>query len=419
MSPASKPDRLAIWLDMRHVADLQIDRRQNLSLTYTDEAVEIFGLGTLCLSVALPVARTTYRHNLTFPWAEGMLPEGETRTVLERLFRVRRGDTFRLLVTIGRECAGAVSFLDPGENPVYSPERHDPLTSEQLEEAISDLKSRPLGADDDVRVSLGGIQAKLLLTKDGDGRWTRPAPGVPSTHILKPEPFEFPGLVASEAYILRAANYCGFPSANVELSNIGGRDVLIVERFDRKIDAHGRILRIHQEDAGQALSLDPSNGKLKYQSSLDEPPSLSAIAEVLRTHGTDPVRDLLRLLEMTTIHIAVGNTDAHARNHGFIHVAGGVSLSPLYDAAPTREFVTTRTVALWVGDQMVLSEITRDHLVREAVGWGFPQATAERTVRRILDTLPDALQRAAEETPQVRPEIVEATLARTRRLQTR
>ena len=115
MSAASAPHQLAIWLDGHHVADLRTDRRQSLSLAYTDEAVEVYGLGAICLSVALPVTKAPYRHVLKFPWAEGMLPEGETRTVLERLFRVRRGNTFALLESIGRDCAGAVSFLGPGE----------------------------------------------------------------------------------------------------------------------------------------------------------------------------------------------------------------------------------------------------------------------------------------------------------------
>lgn len=293
------------------------------------------------------------------------------------------------------------------------------MTDEELQGAISNLKSRPLGADDDVRVSLGGLQAKLLLTKTSDGLWTRPAPGAPSTHILKPEPSEYPGLVASEAYILRTAVRCGLPAADVELSNIAGRNVLVVKRFDRSVDARGRIFRIHQEDAGQALSLDPSDGRLKYQSTKSDPPSLAAIAEVLRTHGVDPVRDFSRLLAMTAICIAIGNTDAHARNHGFIHEAGGVSLAPLYDAAPTSQFVPTRKVALWVDNQMMLAEITPHHLMREAVRWGFPQAVAEKTVKHILDVLPEALKQSADETPEVPSEIVDATHARVQRMQAR
>jgi serine/threonine-protein kinase HipA len=418
MTPAPQLKQLAVWLHGRHVADLKVDSERSLSLIYTTDAVETFGIGTLCLSVALPVVKSRYGHAQVFPWAEGMLPEGETRTVLERRFRVRRGDTFGLLAAIGRDCAGAVTFLEPGEELEAPSTEHALLSDDQIDAAISELPSRPLGADEDVRVSLGGIQAKLLLTKTAAG-WSRPAPGAPSTHILKPEPLEYPGLVAAEAFVLRAARNYGLPSAEVELAKIGGKNVLIVTRFDRNIDFEGRVTRIHQEDGGQALSLDPSDMRAKYQYSGDVLPNLSSLAEVLRTHSTNPVRDLLRLLEMTTIHIAVGNTDAHVRNHGFMHANGGISLSPLYDAAPTWKFAKTRRVALWIDSQMMLSEITPDHLIRESTKWGFPTATATRAVIKVLNELPDAIDRAASETTEVDPEIVEVTQARIRAMQNR
>jgi hypothetical protein len=41
---------------------------------------------------------------------------------------------------------------------------------------VEDLPNRPLGVDEDVRASLGGLQAKLLLTKTDDG-WARPIGG--------------------------------------------------------------------------------------------------------------------------------------------------------------------------------------------------------------------------------------------------
>jgi hypothetical protein len=57
------------------------------------------------------------------------------------------------------------------------------------------LRQHPLGVDEEVRVSLGGLQSKLLLVETADG-WARSAAGTPSTHILKPDPPEHPGLVA-------------------------------------------------------------------------------------------------------------------------------------------------------------------------------------------------------------------------------
>lgn len=107
---------------------------------------------------------------------EGLLPEGETRTVLEREFSIRRGDAFGLLAAIGRDCAGAVSFYEPGVTPADTKSPILRLSDAELDDAIASLPSRPLGAGDEVRVSLGGIQAKLLLVETADGGWARPSP---------------------------------------------------------------------------------------------------------------------------------------------------------------------------------------------------------------------------------------------------
>ena len=43
------------------------------------------------------------------------------------------------------------------------------------------MPRRPLGASQDLRVSLPGMQDKLLLARTPDGRWGRPVDGAPST----------------------------------------------------------------------------------------------------------------------------------------------------------------------------------------------------------------------------------------------
>jgi serine/threonine-protein kinase HipA len=417
VSAAHAKSHLVIWLNARHVADLYSSRGKSLSLVYTEEAIGIFGLGGLCLSVALPVRRSAYSHEEVFPWVEGLLPEGETRTVLEREFQVRRGDTFGLLAKIGRDCAGAVSFYDPGVTPESAQALLTKLTGSELDEAIISLPARPLGADGDVRVSLGGIQAKLLLVQTPDGGWARPSLGNPSTHILKPEPAEYPGLAAAEVFALRAAAACSISSAEASIANIAGKPVIVVRRFDRIIDDAGQVARVHQEDAGQALSLDASNTKSKYQYSESGPPSLAQIADVIRTHGK-PVREgLLALLQMVTFNVAIGNTDAHARNYSFMFGGGGVFPAPLYDTAPTRDFVSTNTLALWVDGQAMLSVVSVDHIVEEAMRWSIPKRVARTVVNEILGDLPGALARAAEDTPEVSPEVVESTIRRVEKLQ--
>jgi serine/threonine-protein kinase HipA len=264
----ARAEVLTVWLRGEPVGQLLRQRDGRLDLRYDSEAVARLGEGSMGVSVTLPVRTKPYRGQAAEAWAEGLLPEGETRTTLERLFRVRRGDTFGLLRMLGRDCAGAVAFTEVGER-YAQPHESVPLSADEVEAAIGDLATHPLGAGEEVRVSLGGLQSKLLLVRDG-ARWARPLGGRPSTHILKPEPAAFPGLAAAEAFSQRAAATAGIVAARVELARYGGRDVLVVERFDREPGPQGAIGRVHQEDGCQALGIAPDD---KYQRAESEPPS--------------------------------------------------------------------------------------------------------------------------------------------------
>ncbi|HTW01581.1 MAG TPA: HipA domain-containing protein [Streptosporangiaceae bacterium] len=117
-----------------------------------------------------------------------------------------------------------------------------------------------------------------------------------------------------------------------------------------------------------------------------------------------------------TFTVAIGNTDAHLRNHAFLHQAGTLALSPAYDAAPTAEFTGTRHLALWIGGQSLLAVVTRRHLLRELASWGMGPDSAADVIDSTLDNLGDAYDQAARLTPEVSPAIVAACRTRTERL---
>ena len=91
------------------------------------------------------------------------------------------------------------------------------LTTRELEELLSNLGSAPLGVGEQVRLSLAGVQEKLVLTKVGGGGWARPARGTPSTHILKPEIPEYGDTVENEAFCMRFAHHLGLEAATVAM----------------------------------------------------------------------------------------------------------------------------------------------------------------------------------------------------------
>ena len=408
---------LQVLLHGEHVAQLRAT--PDLQLQYEPHVVNDLGLGALLLSAALPVESRAYkdtrksrppRYAVEY-WCEGLLPEGETRTLLESRFAVRRGDTIGLLAAIGADCAGAVSFVSDDYSPPVAPAGAAGLDARQLADAVEALPSRPLGVDEDVRVSLGGLQAKLLLTKTETG-WARPVGGQPSTHILKPDPRDLkrPGLVAAEALTLRAARLAGISAAEVQLVRIADRLAAIVERYDRYRDVDGEIRRIHQEDGCQALGLNPAFGA-KYQSAERAAPTYADLARLLATNAAAPDAELLRLGQQMTLSWAVGNTDGHARNFSILIVDGVANLAPAYDVAPTHLFVSGTHSGLWIDDQPMLRWITRGHLVREMTSWGVAGDAANDLVEQTLASLCSALPKAAAELGELLPDqIAEETL---------
>jgi len=396
-------DRLAIWLRGAPVAELTRTRAGELTVTYDPHLVATHGTGALCLSVALPLTTKPYTGRTAKRWLEGLLPEGESRTALEEAFGVDRGDTFGLLAAIGRDCAGAVSFLPPGEEP--SSGALEAITDDDLAAIIDALPDHPLGAEPDVPVSLAGLQQKLLLAHTDDG-WARPRRGAPSTHILKPDPVSTPGLVAAEAYSMRAAALAGLDVAKVDLIDVAGRPVLVVERYDRHRDGNS-VVRLHQEDGCQALGLEPG-GLAKYERKNGDP-TYDQLASVLSNHALDARTELRRLAAAMTCNVALQNVDAHARNHSFFIEGDTVSFAPLYDVAPAVEFTKLRTAALRVGGESRIERISAVHLILEARSWGLAKDTAEQVVIETLSALFDAMPDAAAGLP-----IAAATAKRTR-----
>ena len=92
------------------------------------------------------------------------------------------------------------------------------------------------------------------------------------------------------------------------------------------------------------------------------------------------------------------HTLATRRNHSFLHGTGTLKLAPVYDAAPTAQFVGTRDLALWVGGQAM------DH------------DKAAEVVDSTLARIAAAVSKAAQATPEVSRSVVEACEGQVERL---
>ena len=388
---------LDAWLGEQLLGRLE-RRRGSLRFVYERSAIERHGLGIPLVSVSLPTTLRPLSQRFCLPFFDGLLPEGEARRIIAYDLGLPEADTFGLLAVLGRECAGALAIVATGGSPPPTPtvEAARPMTDDELARKVLNLRGFPLGVDHDIRVSLGGVQEKLLITRKRNG-WGLPVEGSASTHIVKPGRSDLPGNVVSEALCLRVAAALAVPVASAVLDKIAGFDVIIVERFDRAVADDGTIERFHQENACQALGVPVGSVPRKYEQSGG--PSLRQVASVLTRWGTTD--DLEMLLRHTTVNVLVGNADGHAMNTSFLLAPRGVlTLSPMYDVFSSLHYQVDATPGMYINGQTDLRNVTMRDLIAEGIGWGIPPPRAQNIVDELLTNGPAAVTEALNATPQ-------------------
>jgi serine/threonine-protein kinase HipA len=413
---------LDIWLYDELVARVTERRTGKFQLRYTDDALDRWAVGRPLLSVSMPLAPSTYPPGVVGPFLEGLLPEGEARSVLEERYGIRRGDVAGLLAEIGRDCAGAVMVLPAGQEPPADTAAVEPIDDDALATLLRALPERPLGDDDHVRVSLAGQQSKLLLARGVDG-WLQPFGGTPSTHILKPADQRYPDVAANEVLCLRLARELGLTVVEADLLEVDGIPVVVVSRYDRHA-RDGRIERLHQEDVCQALAVDvgPRGGR-KYEGGGG--PGFADVAQLLDVHNGDPGQTG-RLLEVATYTVAIGNADAHGKNLSLLLPPGGrVSLAPLYDvmstvhypevASPLGRASVSTELGMFVDGEREIDAVDASSLRAEAARWHHADDIDDR-VQGLLERFETALEVAATAVPVVPEALLDRLRMRASRL---
>jgi serine/threonine-protein kinase HipA len=382
-------EELAVWLNGTRIA--VVDRR--LRMAYTDDALRRYQLGVPLLCLSLPLRDEPYPQGVVRAFLDGLLPEGAARRTVARDFGVRENDTFGLIQALGRDSAGAL-VIQPVDDPTPAQpttRTAEPLSDENIADLVANLRSAPLGAGGRVRISLAGVQEKLLLTRMPDGAWGRPVDNTPSTHILKPEIAAFPNAVENEAFCMRVAQHLGLDVAPVETTEVLRRKLIVIERYDRVVLDDGSVERLHQEDFCQATGMPPDR---KYEE--DGGPSLRRIAGIVQAVASrESVETLLRAV---TLNVLIGNGDAHAKNFSLLHEgSGGLRLAPLYDLMSTLWYGDDR-LAMYIDDVRRTNRVTGARLINEATRWGLTRRRAAEIIGEVLDRTPSAVAAASTET---------------------
>jgi serine/threonine-protein kinase HipA len=144
-------------------------------------------------------------------------------------------------------------------------------------------------------------------------------------------------------------------AAKPEIKTFGKKSVLVVERFDRRWTADGRLIRLPQEDCCQALSVSPTR---KYQE--HGGPGIEQILRLLR--GSDePLADQRSFLKANIVFWLMGATDGHAKNFSvFLRPGGRFRLTPMYDVISAQPSVDSKQI-LWKHFRLAMSFGTKPH----------------------------------------------------------
>lgn len=379
---------LAVYLAGELAGTLIRKANGNLQFRYRD------GYQGPAVSHAMPLQTEAHPHRACVAVFGGLLLEGESREVLAQNLGVSAGNDFALLADVGGDCAGAITLLAP-ESALPSAPEVKPLSSEDLDHILRELPQRPLAADpkQGIRLSLAGAQAKLPVILE-DGQLGLPLnAAAASTHIVKPEPTRFPGLVDNEAFCMSLARAVELPVATVhKRATDSGIPYLLVERYDRDVTADP-IRRLHQEDICQALGR-PSD--LKYQA--EGGPTFAETVELLRSVSTVPARDLPTFWRALVFNWLIGNCDAHGKNFSLLYDGGSPTLAPLYDLVSTRSYpdLTTR-LAMSIDGAADIDEVDERAWDKLAGQAGYSRRfTAEATKAMVNRTAREADRLAAD-----------------------
>jgi serine/threonine-protein kinase HipA len=391
-------DRLVAWLYGLPVALLTPGNNHHIGIEWHPAAIEKWDQGSRILSVSLPLAAPSgARDTRGLDFFENLLPEGPALDTMARIAKVSRVDTYGILSAFGRDCAGAIVILPEEEEPPAEGDQHyQPMTTDELTEAIRNLPSAPFGANTarGFRPSLPGFQRKLLAGRAADGTWQIPEGGAPSTWILKPDGRT--AMATNEVLCLDLATSCGLDVPEHELLDVDGTPTFAIRRYDRQPTPEG-VLRLHQEDGCQATATPPG---WKYEE--QGGPSLRSMASIISDFGD--TTDLLELLRRVVFNVAVGNADAHGKNFSFLHAPDDVAvrLAPLYDVISTMALEATdeqgqpgkadTTLGQRVAAVPDVEDVTRGDLVAEGTSWRVRRATAAKTVNDMIERIVEATQ---------------------------
>ncbi len=245
------------------------------------------------------------------------------RVILNRLFGIRgtNSDTSVLdeltyLLESGSNRIGALDFQNSATD--YVPRITETTTLSELQLAIEKVERGELLTPELDQVlfhgtSIGGTRPKAMIQDDNSTMIAKFASSTDTYNVVK-----------AEYVAMRLAARVGLDVAQVHLTSVAGKDVLLIERFDRKKSTDGWT-RNFMVSVLTLLGLDEMVARYA---------SYETLTEVVRHRFASPKNTLRELFGRIVFNILCGNTDDHARNHAAFWDGSSLTLTPAYDICP-------------------------------------------------------------------------------------
>lgn len=265
------------------------------------------------------------------------------RVILNRMLAIKNRDVdtnaideLTYMLQSGSDRVGALDFQN---SPTTYTARSMPAVSveELLGAAEKVERGIPLNPELDQALlhgsSLGGARPKAMM-EDGAKKYIAKFSSSTDTY----------NVVKAEFVAMRLAAEVGLHVAPVRLLKAAGKDVLLIERFDR-INAENGWKRRAMVSALTLFGLDEMMARYA---------SYAELCEIIRHRFTQPRETLRELFGRLVFHVLCGNTDDHARNHAAFWDGTQLTLTPAYDICPQPRGGNEATQAMWIteGDRM-------------------------------------------------------------------
>ncbi len=250
------------------------------------------------------------------------MPDDWGRRVLERRKGLPQLEEFDYLMEGPDDRAGALGFGNVSSPPEYRL-RFESLGSLERLQEVADAIARdepvPAASDEErflsllqAGTSMGGARPKVTIAHDG-ALWL-------AKFGFRDDVYASPRV---EHALMNLARSCGLNVAETRLELAGGRDVLLVRRFDRE-KSGGGYFRCRMVSAMTVLQAE---GALTDRDRW----SYLLLADEVRRSCAQPERDLVELFARMCFNAAISNLDDHPRNHALLAPARDWHLSPAYD----------------------------------------------------------------------------------------